>query len=284
MDSHLTMRRSGLDVAPIGDLVRQLRVVAGGLLCGALWIGAALLLARRMAGAFDAPLSPAGLLLAGLLLSSLALLGGWLLADASNRHGRTKRSLVRWLPLGAAASAAMALSQPQSSPAGLTVLWFCLALAGVLSFSLDRPAWISTRLFESPSVRRMNLGPSKRRRSSATPRNAGPARPSAGDELQWMVRKALSGREAIRGRIRAVVPAGRRGGSAHVAFCPPFRATPLVTVRPAATSGLTISPGQVLPHGVRFDVKLAAPLPRRARVRIEFVARESSEASGSDSP
>jgi hypothetical protein len=246
------------------SLPHGLRLVTVAVLWGALVGTAGLLIGRRAAGAFDSPLSAAGLLAASLVLTSLAILASRSLV------GKPSWSKIRWAPLAVAVAAALAISLPGSSSLGMVLLWSGMVLAGAASLLLGRYSPTTSWSFPMEIIRGGDRG--ARRRKQIPARSSAMSDAAAG-ESQWLSRREQAGRETIHGRVLAVVPAGRRSAVAHVAFCPPFPQSPQVDIKPATTPGLTISAGQVLPHGVRLDVKLASPAPRKASVRIEFWAR-----------
>ena len=70
--------------------------------------------------------------------------------------------------------------------------------------------------------------------------------------------------------------AGQRTAAVHIAFCPAFAQRPNVDTELSGDLGGTAQPTQVLPWGVRFEVKLDSPVIEAATMLLEFVATESS--------
>jgi hypothetical protein len=71
--------------------------------------------------------------------------------------------------------------------------------------------------------------------------------------------------------------AGQRTGSIHVAFCPPFAAVPEVEVEQIDGPEARIKTAQLLPYGVRLDLKLAAASEEPTSVLLQFSARSTQE-------
>jgi hypothetical protein len=59
----------------------------------------------------------------------------------------------------------------------------------------------------------------------------------------------------------------------HVAFCPPFAATPEVKVSQIDGPEVRIKTAQLLPYGARLDLKLAAPAEEPTSVTLRFSAQ-----------
>jgi len=105
----------------------------------------------------------------------------------------------------------------------------------------------------------------------------GPASP-AGDVSQWFERRTLAdGCERVDGMIRVAVPQGSRLGWGHVGFCPPFTAAPAVEV----TTGYdgveaTVTAAEVLPWGVRIEVRLDEPAEEPLDIPVNVAARTAA--------
>ena len=94
--------------------------------------------------------------------------------------------------------------------------------------------------------------------------------------------QAADGVEELSGWLRVEFVAGQRTGSLHVAFCPPFAATPELAVEQLDGPEARLKTAQLMPYGARLDLKLAAaageptsvlysspPAPRRSSSRSE---------------
>ena len=111
--------------------------------------------------------------------------------------------------------------------------------------------------------------------------------PAAADDapaeevLQQLTRsQAADGSEELSGWLRMVFAAGQRTGSLHVAFCPPFAETPELAFDQLDGPDARIKTAQLLPYGVRLDLKLAAAPDDPGSVLLQFSARsEGSDAA-----
>lgn len=284
------------DIMPIGarrfdwsaaaTLAGWLQWTLGGIAGLALAGGALVLFGRRLAGAYETPLSTAALAALAATLAGLAWLASTALIHPAAGYPRTWRGqLLAASPWLLAAVAALAVSVPGSAAAGVGMLWGLLAITCYLR--LHTGIRHTRRLpAQWPGV--SHLRGVARRVSAREPKpGSQPGRlttrqrtstrlelPLAeAGETQFLIRWEEAGHELMRGRVRGVIPAGRRSASAHVAFCPPFLETPLVEIITSAPPGLAaLTVGQALPHGVRFDAKLERSLPRALDVRFEFRA------------
>ena len=81
------------------------------------------------------------------------------------------------------------------------------------------------------------------------------------------------------GSLTARIVPGQVTAHVHVAFCPPFANVPQLDFRQVSGPTARIKVGQVLPHGVRFDVKLEQPATDSASLCLEMRASHAAEAS-----
>jgi len=65
---------------------------------------------------------------------------------------------------------------------------------------------------------------------------------------------------------------GERNATAHVAFCPPFLESPRISLRQTSGPPGRVRAVQILPHGVRLELKLDHSPRQPQRVAVEFVA------------
>ena len=79
------------------------------------------------------------------------------------------------------------------------------------------------------------------------------------------------------GTLRLDLLAGQRTGNLHVAFCPPFTATPEITAVQVDGPQARIKIAQLLPYGVRMDLRLVAPNDQSASVLVQITARLERE-------
>jgi hypothetical protein len=254
----------------VTDLARWTAALPAGILL----VTAAVLCWRRVAGALSTPLEPAPLLLIAALVAAAAVA-----ARSARTHG-TEGQRAGWpgrlaaLALSAAVVAIGAvLSLPGTSVGGLIGLWIilvaeeCWARRQVGRRRLARNGWRWPTIPRSAAKRA--------HRSDPGPIPSAPAleAPPAAEVTQQMVRAlAPDGNDVLSGWVRVSMALGQRSSSVHLAFCPPFARTPRVTVRQLEGPQSRIKTVQVLPHGARFDLKLAASSEGPETVRLQFSA------------
>jgi len=265
-------------------------------LLGLLSAAAVLVGWRRLAGALSSPLEPPVLLAAGAMVAAAALGARlpWRLGPKAARRSRPSwaQSLVlsaSVLVLGAS------LSLPGTAASGLVALWAVLAAEELWAW---RPLlWPRLRRGSSPatrSERRLRWGDS----CTVAPEVAVqlPPQQSAGvavqlppqqtdvppeEVLQQLTRsQAADGSEQLSGWLRIAFAAGQRTGSVHVAFCPPFARTPELVVEQLAGPEARIKTAQLLPYGVRLDLKLNAAGEQAASVLLQFSAQAGARGKG----
>lgn len=275
------LRRSGFLLTPTvsssmmsGPAVTNaaLVLISWSLLIG----GSTLLVARRLAGAFDSSLAVAALAVVGLLLALLAhaarvsIPAEWLV-----RQPLGWRALLSSVGVSLAAFGAMGVSLPGTSPLGLVWLWCPLLFEGasVLRDAYSHVAAPTRAPLVTLMANALADRPRGRAASTTRPRSSQSrdSRPKT-EPTQSLVRWMAGDSDSLRGRVLVRLAVGRRTASAHVAFCPPFAETPTVRIKPGTRAGLDVSVGQVLPHGARFDVKLGASSTKEMSVPIEFNA------------
>ncbi len=235
--------------------------------------------ARRASGALVEPL-PATALVAVAAVLALA-------AIAFRRHGRAI----------AAHSHPLARYAPLVAPSLVLVLWSAGLLlpgtstAGVLGFLgllLVEEGWSWGRLGHE-TADRVQLGQNslaQRGPSTSDPPARGVSQSGLAlgaeteEELeqgvsQRMVRRRdETGREMIEGWVRAEFAPSQRHATAHLAICPPLAHVPECFAEPADGPPSQIKVAQVLPYGVRFEIKLDEPATEPSEVMIEFSIQE----------
>ncbi|NCY03168.1 MAG: hypothetical protein EBX36_09745, partial [Planctomycetia bacterium] len=101
------------------------------------------------------------------------------------------------------------------------------------------------------------------------------AAPAAGSVTQRFERRLQpDGSECVFGRVCVGVPEGARTGWAHVGFCPPLAALPMVDVT-TDYDGVeaVVSAAEVLPWGVRIECRLDEPADEAIEIPVDFLAR-----------
>ena len=227
---------------------------------------ALVVVARRLAGALENSLEPVALLLIGVLVAAAAVaihLGSSLPSSAAATP-RLERAVMIVTSL-AVAALAIGLCLPGTSTLGLFFL--CTLLVAEESWAW---AWHIRRCFPSPDLRPTSPAPTSHSRVSLDPDMA--VLPE--DVTQQITRsQAADGTETLSGLLRLAFAQGQRTGSIHVAFCPPFTATPELEVEQLDGPEARIKTAQLLAYGARLDLKLAAAAEEPANVLLQFSAR-----------
>ena len=267
---------------------------------------------RRLAGALHEPLDAWALATTAVVLAAASgavrVLGrGYWGRDASSRPWLA--ALILLGPTAAIVAAGFSLSVPGTSLAGLAVLWGSLAVGELScmvlgSFAAGGAARLTARMWRLaaalPGTFRSVASPSALKRrlrfdaahepSAPALEQAPPLETDAGldaglgsatfdetphDELmQQIVRmQAPDGTETMSGRLRASFLPGQRTASVHLAFCPPFSRVPTVEVEQIDGPPGRIKTVQLLPYGVRFDLKLFKDAEEPLGVLLQFSAR-----------
>jgi hypothetical protein len=254
---------AGLGIPTIS--CRSTAIVILGLLTAA----AAVITTRALAGALETPLEPAALLTAGAVVAIVAVIIrlAWLLPPGAIRITRLDLA-VMVITSFAAVSLCAALCLPaDTSP---VAVWFFRVL--VMAEECWGWLWFYrkwTRNGSSPTTNDLSSSPSRERTTSA-PFSAAPT----AEVVQQLTRsQAADGAEELSGWLRLPFAPGQRTGAIHVAFCPPLRVTPEVTVAQIDGPEVRIKTAQVLPYGARFDLKLAATAAEPTSILLQFSAR-----------
>lgn len=252
------------------------------ILLGTLAAVALLLLSRRMAGAFDAPLPGAMLLACGLALTAAAHAARrmWLRGDrgehAPSASGRALRHFIAWSPPACLAGVLFALWLPGTSPLAMFTLLALFVAEEAWSLSLlhggrNRAA----RIVQRPA----GLRPAARQEKEEEDVEANidgdlsaDAPPPHETEWQRLSRFTTAEGERLSGWFRVPFAPGQRTATAHLAFCPPFESPPEIEVEQTHGPAARVQVELVLSHGARFGVKLSQATPADASVIVEIVA------------
>lgn len=253
-------------------------------LLGTLAAVALLLLSRRMAGAFDAPLPGAMLLACGLALSAAAHAARrmWLRGDrgehAPSASGRALRHFISWSPPACLAGVLFALWLPGTSP---------LAMFTLLALFIAEEAWSLSLLLghRNRAPRHVKkpagLRPAARQEEEEEEEEDVEANidgdlsadvpPPHETEWQRLSRFSTAEGERLSGWFRVPFAPGQRTATAHLAFCPPFASPPKIEIEQTHGPSARIQTELVLCHGARFGVKLTQATPADASVTVEIV-------------
>lgn len=255
-------------------------------LAGALPVACAgMLVVRRLAGGLPGGGRPAGLLAVALTGVGFVVAADLIARAASGRSGERAPGMA-WQPRAARIAlccAVVALAPPWPWRG---TAWPAVATAG---------AALTAALVRVPrrrAVARTSAGPQARHRAAQAPRGecAGgggptppPAEASGGALSQRLVRfhRADTMTDRIEGTVVVVVPPGERSAPTHVAFCPPFSVSPLITI--AAVEAATEAEAdavETLPWGTRIECRLEDPADEPVEVVVSFTADGPMPSSG----
>jgi hypothetical protein len=284
MDASATSRRAGFDLlhAPVESVARAM--------CGALLslvaLAGAFVWLRRATGHLGAPLSPGALVAAGAAIA-LAVLA-FRSACSPMRLVPARMSWRDWLstsvPTVIAVLSAAAVSLDGSPRFGLVGLWALVVGAEAASWGVALERRQRSR-GTVPIIRsKMGLSPSPTPVSSPSlvtddaelESFDSPVNPLDDPSAsQFMVRRRdLSGRETIEGWARAEFVASQRHATVHLAICPPLDRTPECYAELSDGPAGEIKVAQVLPWGVRLEIKLDKPAEVPAIALVEFSIQE----------
>ncbi len=96
--------------------------------------------------------------------------------------------------------------------------------------------------------------------------------------VQRLIRSRTADGERVEGWLRTTLLPQERNITLHVAFCPPLDETPRLIVRQISGPASRIKPAQILPYGLRLDLKRISAATETAEVVIAFSAVANSEA------
>jgi len=277
---------------PASRIRVRLMVWVSLLLAAALALSAILVAGRRLAGGLEQPLSPLSIGFAAALIAILA---------AGSRFSGTTISFAnpwtlfaaRWLPAVLLAVFVVALSVPSTSMAAMVTAWSIVAVEELLVWqrfrTIARRGVVSTaprglqetieQLLTEPSEPDLPLAVSRvgAPAASALPLTPPPLAPQSAalspEVVQQQTRTHLAnGMDRLGGWLQMSLATNERNATTHIAFCPPFIEPPKISLRQTAGPAGRIRAVQILPHGVRLELKLDFAPRQPQRVSVEFVA------------
>ncbi len=279
-------RSLNLHGRPMAILSPNLHRYAAGAVLGLLSTAALIVVARRLAGALANPLEPAMLLAAAAVTvaAAAAIRLSWLSAPSGNPLPGIERAVMILTSLAVAALGA-GLCLPGTSAVGLFLLWTLLGAEESWAWG-----WRVRRGFDAtPSAGRQAVRTDLAHVGARAPIGVAQLcvrRPFSTRKTPFFRRVSLNssraaqaadGVEELSGWLRIAFVAGQRTGSLHVAFCPPFVATPELAVEQLEGPEARLKTAQLMPYGARLDLKLAAAAEEPTSVLLQFSARTTLE-------
>ncbi len=255
-------------------LARRLAGALAVVLVTGLALASLTLIARRAAGGLSIPLPAAALAATGVVAAVAAAASRWLAFDAgsSSRFTAARRSIVL-MPTVAKIALAAAVSLPRSSPVGLAILWIAITAEEVWFWRRSR--WLhglgAAERFRLPTPRSQRAREGRVESQTSHSPTTLPA--PANDVVQRLIRTCSAvGIERIEGWLKATAQPGERTLNLHVAFCPPFERVPQFTAIQSSGPPARVRPVQLLPYGVRLELKLNEPSGEKTAIVVEFSA------------
>ena len=278
---------------PAASRIRvRLSVWVSLLLAAALALSALLIAGRRLAGGLEQPLSPLSIGFAAALAALLAAGSRFSAPMISVANSRASFA-ARWLPAVLLVVFVAALSVPGTSRAALAIAWSIVAAEELLVWlrfrTVARRRGVSMaprglqetieQLLSEPREPEIPLAISRvaAPAASALPLMPPPLRAAIGalspEVVQQQTRTHLAnGIDRLSGWLQMSLATSERNLTAHIAFCPPFIEAPKISLRQTAGPAGRIRAVQILPHGVRLELKLDFAPRQPQRVSVEFVA------------
>jgi hypothetical protein len=257
----------------MGVAAADLRRAAARAVLGMLLAVAATVLWRRTAGALVRPLNPAALLLCIPLVVAVA-------AAIRIAWRPARRQWAAMLSISfAIGGMAFGLCLPGTPLIPLAMVLLCVAAEECwawIGFFRRRKGIASCHIGATAGFSG-NVAPRQETITAVQAVSGVPHFPAAEVVEQMSRRRAADGAEEIAGWLRVSFAAGQRTAAAHAAFCPPLGAMPELTFEQLDGPAARIKPGQVLPFGIRLDLKLAAAAEEPADVLLRFTARAKAE-------
>ncbi len=210
-------------------------------------LAAVTLAARRVSGGLSQPLSGWGfVLVVAVALNAASLARRYALESRLGLTG-LKARIVREFPTAMFLLLVAALWLPGTPRWAIEATLIALVADRVWEqFRLRRAA--VTRPIELRTIERASTERNKQRRA--------PAGNWQQQLRRWQTAEQV---DTLEVDLRVTFKPGQRHAAVHVAFCPPFEKLPEVTFEQTAGPSAQIKLGQLLPHGVRLDLKLNEP-------------------------
>jgi hypothetical protein len=221
---------------------------------------AALVVLRRLTGAFDAPLA-VGPLVATLLFASAILVASRVAVGFFAALRGRQRIALAWC--------------------GTFAVWLlCLGCAPPSMRYFAWLAWLPIVAIEHVSRVRFLDGAVHSTQGAADPSPAPSANPivvSPDSDNEYIVQEIVrirdaNGVDAIRGTLVAEFAEGQRHATLYVGFCPRLDGAPTIEVELVDGPDASVKVTQAFAHGAAFELRLAEPAEETCRVALDFHA------------
>jgi len=280
-----------------------------------LWLGAsALFLGRAIAGRFDRPLSSVGLIAVVMVVVVLTLAIRSLLRGSMANSIALPQTAGDWfaqaLPTLAAIFLAVGFTVAGAHVTGLVFLWILVAAEVLLGAAgpwtlallqrwlgrseedrgtivLDHPRGTINDAAPAPSmVQEQQAAQIKPLIAELT--NDLDEETGSNEELPWLWQDDTALQElrymtlpeigmCVAGSQRALLAAAQLTAVVHTVFYPPFAAPPLITIELQEPETVAIKAAQILPQGVRWELRAEQLSDKPREVRWAFTATSKEE-------
>jgi hypothetical protein len=240
------------------DVLSLLATALGAGLAVAAAASGAVLVARRLALPAAEPL-PAAVTLGVAILGAAVVAG----SDVASRCGPRQAWTAVATRVGLVL-ALLAVAAPFRAVAWTDAATLALAVAIAVVAVIRRPG--------PPAAPRRVAAASRPPAAARSPR----AERQFGGHLRQRFARydTRSGADCLRGRINIELDAGARTAHGHVGFCPAFPLTPTVkTTTDYDGVEASVTAAEVLPWGVRVEVRLAEPAEEPLEIPVDLVVR-----------
>jgi len=272
-----------------------------------LWLaGTSLFLARAIACRFPRPLSSLGLIAVGVVAIILAIGLRILLRGRWQASATAPKSRLDWLaqllPTLGLVLLVTGFTVAGSYPTGLVLLW--VLAAGEAAFGAGGPwtlplvrrwfvrgqAAAGTVIVDQPrSLNRKEALALSETLAEPVARGvvAESAEPATADELPWLWQESTALQElrymtlpeqglCVAGSQRFLLPAAQTVAVVHTVLHPPFDAVPTVTLEMQEPDTVAIKAAQILPHGIRWELRAEQPADHPREVQWAFSASSTT--------
>jgi hypothetical protein len=253
----------------VGDGLRSIVRSASAALVALVACAAGVLWIRRGGGHLLAPLPAPALVAAGCLVSLASLVFRGTHAPRSLAASPSLRSLgLAVLPTVVSLAAAAALSLRESSPWGLAALWAIVAAEEAASWRavLRQPRRHRVAFPAVAAPRPLQIAPV----SDESDADVADAVDDPNVSQSVTRRRDERGAEVMEGWVRAEFAAAQRHATVHVAICPPLERVPQCFAELGDGPPGDVKIAQVLPWGVRLEIKLDEPTQHPTTSQVEF--------------
>ena len=239
------------------------------------------MLIRRVSGAFVQPLHFLPLFFTALTLAAYGAAVRYYVGRQLCRSLGWWKQIAIWCPMIVFVLIAVSISLPGTSWIGFATLWFILGFEELVSITVTCLPFCKTIFGSAESLahRVQSENPQALQGevlNDSSTSAVGNSRIPENVSHQLTYTHDVTGDEVVYGQVRAKFAPGERNTSVHLAFCPPFGHVPHISVQQIDGPASAVKPSQVLPYGLKLDLKLNKTTQHPESIVIEFHARAAA--------